>query len=194
MRLEDIAARVKEQMPEKRWIHTLGVIEAAELLAVRYGANVEKAVIAATLHDMCKYWPVEKQADAIRESGQSLDVLLYDKQLWHAHAGAYLAKRDYGIEDEEILDAIRYHTSGRERMTLLDKVVCLADYIEHGRDFPGVIEMRELAEHSLEESLLLGFNGTIRVLIERGQIIFPLTVLSRNGLITEIKANQVGGN
>lgn len=194
MKHEDMIALVKEQMSDKRWAHTAGVMGTAEKLALQYSADVEKAIIAATLHDMCKHWPVDRQAEAIRESGLGLEVLSYDKPLWHAHAGAYIANRDCGIEDEEILDAIRYHTSGREHMTLLDKVVCLADYIEPGRDFPGVTQMRELAEHSLEEALIAGFDGTIKFLMEKGQIIYPLTVLTRNGLITEMKSNQVGGN
>lgn len=194
MNLEEMIAKVKEQMPAKRWNHTLGVMETAEKLALLYGADVNKAVIAATLHDMCKHWPIDQQEEAIRESGEWLDVLDYDKQLWHAHAGAYVAARDCEVADEEILNAIRFHTSGREQMTLLDKVVCLADYIEPGRDFPGVVEMRQLAEKSLEEALVAGFDGTIKFLIERGQIIYPLTVLTRNDLVREIKAKQAGGN
>jgi predicted HD superfamily hydrolase involved in NAD metabolism len=188
MNHEDMIIKVKEQMPAKRWNHTLGVMETAEKLALRYGADVNKAVIAATLHDMCKHWPIDLQEEAIRESGEWLDVLEYDKQLWHAHAGAYVAARDCGVTDEEVLESIRFHTSGREQMTLLDKVVCLADYIEPGRDFPGVVEMRQLAEKSLEEALVAGFDGTIKFLIERGQIIYPLTVLTRNDLIRDIKA------
>lgn len=181
-----LIARVSEQMPERRWQHTLGVMETSVRLAHRFGADPVKADLAAILHDMCKYWPVERQAEAIRESGVGLEVLDYDKQLWHAQAGAYRAERDFAIQDVEILDAIRYHTSGREHMTLLDKVVCLADYIEPGRDFPGVDRLRELAEHSLEEALLAAFDGTISMLIERRQIIFPLTLLTRNALILEM--------
>lgn len=181
-----LIAKVSEQMPERRWQHTVGVMETSVRLARRFGADPVKADLAAILHDMCKYWPVERQAEAIRESGVGLEVLDYDKQLWHAHAGAYQAKKDFGIQDVEILDAIRYHTSGRERMTLLDKVVCLADYIEPGRDFPGVDRLRQLAESSLEEALLAAFDGTISMLIERRQVIFPLTLLTRNALIIEM--------
>jgi len=190
MNHEDMVIKVQQQMPAKRWNHTLGVMQTAEKLALRFGADVNKAVIAATLHDMCKHWPVEQQAEAVRESGEWLDILDYDKQLWHAHAGAYVAARDCKVTDQEILDAIRYHTSGRVHMTLLDKVVCLADYIEPGRDFPGVVRMRELAEHSLEEALIAGFDGTIQFLIEKKQIIYPLTVLTRNDLMKEIRLKQ----
>ncbi|UUZ96191.1 bis(5'-nucleosyl)-tetraphosphatase (symmetrical) YqeK [Paenibacillus sp. P25] len=190
MKREELIESVRSQMPAKRWEHTEGVMATAVLLAKRYGADPVKAELAAILHDVCKYWPVEEQARVIRENGLPQDLLDYDKELWHAHAGAFVARNRYGIDDEEVLDAIRYHTSGRERMTLLDKVVCLADYIEPGRDFPGVHNIREIAEHSLEGALVAGFDGTIRFLLDKGRRIYPLTVLSRNGLLTELQRRE----
>ncbi|WP_166238444.1 bis(5'-nucleosyl)-tetraphosphatase (symmetrical) YqeK [Paenibacillus turpanensis] len=179
----EIAESVKSQMPEKRWLHTLGVIESAKVLAERYGADPVKADLAALMHDVAKFWPIEKQREWIVEYGLRSDVLDYDKELWHAPVGAEAAKRMYGIQDEEVLDAIRYHTSGREHMTLLDKVVCLADYIEPGRSFPGVEQIRLIAERSLEKSLAAAFGTTIQFLIGKEKRIYPLTVLARNGLL-----------
>jgi predicted HD superfamily hydrolase involved in NAD metabolism len=186
MNREQLIAAVKEQMPEKRWLHTLGVMETSVLLAERFGADPVKADLAAILHDYCKYWPVQDQAQIIRDNDLPQDLLEYDKELWHSHAGAYVAKTRFGIEDEEILNAIRYHTSGRERMTKLDKVVCLADYMEPGRDFPGVHNIREIAEHSLEKALIAGFDSTISFLVSKGKRIYPLTILTRNDLIEQI--------
>jgi predicted HD superfamily hydrolase involved in NAD metabolism len=190
MNKQDIASAVQKQMPEVRWRHTMGVTETSIQLAHKYGADEEKAELAAILHDCCKYWPIHNQAEALREQGARddglEDVLSYDKELWHAPAGAYIAKRDYAVGDEEVLDAIRYHTTGRAGMTLLDKIVCLADYIEPGRDFPGVHNIRELAEHSLEKALIAGFDSTIRFLLEKGKRIYPLTIRARNSLIQEI--------
>jgi predicted HD superfamily hydrolase involved in NAD metabolism len=185
MQFEQMMATVEAQLPEKRWKHTLGVIESSVELAKRFGADPDKARIAALLHDIAKYWPAQRQREAVEADGHpaGLDTLQYDKPLWHSHAGAYVARTEFGIEDEEILDAIRYHTSGRIGMTLLEKVVCLADYIEPGRDYPGVEELRKLAETSLERALLAGFDGTIMHLIETGKRIYPLTVLSRNDLL-----------
>ncbi|MBE1443334.1 bis(5'-nucleosyl)-tetraphosphatase (symmetrical) YqeK [Paenibacillus sp. OAS669] len=186
---------VKAQMPAKRWEHTLGVMESAVMLARQYGCDPDKAYLAAILHDVCKFWPVKDQESIIRENGLPADLLDYDKELWHSFAGAFVAQRDYGIDDEEILDAIRYHTSGRAGMTLLEKVVCLADYIEPGRDFPGVNNIREIAEHSVEKALVAAFDGTIRFLLEKGKKVYPLTMLSRNSLIDEIKRQeQAAGN
>jgi len=187
MNCERLIAAVKEQMPERRWLHTLGVMETSVLLAKRFGADPVKADLAAILHDYCKYWPVQDQANIIRENDLPQDLLDYDKELWHSHAGAYIAQTQFGIDDEEILDAIRYHTSGREHMTLLDKVVCLADYMEPNRDFPGVHNIREIAEHSLEKALIAGFDSTISFLLSKGKRIYPLTILTRNDLLTQIQ-------
>ena len=189
MSIDEAMALVEREMPAKRWRHTLGVIDAAVALAERFGGDAEKARIAAVLHDVAKYWPVERQREAIALDGDAagLDTLLYDKELWHSHAGAYVARRDFGVDDDEVLDAIRYHTSGRPGMTQLEKIVCLADYIEPGRDFPGVDRLRELSERSLEEALVAGFDGTLRFLIDQGKRIYPLTVLTRNDLLTHIR-------
>lgn len=186
MNREELMAAVKEQMPERRWLHTLGVMETSVILANRFGGDAVKADLAAILHDYCKYWPIEEQAKIIRENDLPQDLLDYDKELWHSHAGAYIAKAKFGIHDEEILDAIRYHTSGRVQMTLLDKIVCLADYMEPGRDFPGVDLIRKIAEHSLEKALIAGFDSTISFLITKGKRIYPLTVLTRNDLLEQI--------
>ncbi|HZG76544.1 MAG TPA: bis(5'-nucleosyl)-tetraphosphatase (symmetrical) YqeK [Paenibacillus sp.] len=189
MSIDEAMELVEREMPAKRWRHTLGVVDAAVALAERFGGDAEKARIAAVLHDVAKYWPVERQREAIVLDGDAagLDTLLYDKELWHSHAGALVARRDFGVTDAETLNAIRYHTSGRPGMTLLEKIVCLADYIEPGRDFPGVDRLRELSERSLEEALIAGFDGTLRFLIEQGKRIYPVTVLTRNDLLTHIR-------
>jgi predicted HD superfamily hydrolase involved in NAD metabolism len=189
MNRKQLIESVKKQMPASRWEHTLGVMETAVLLARSYEADADKAHLAAVLHDVCKYWPVKDQGDVILDHGLPADLLDYDKEIWHAHAGAFIAQRDYGVNDEEVLDAIRYHTTGRQHMTLLDKVVCLADYIEPGRDFPGVHTIREIAEHSVERALLAAFDGTIRLLLEKGRKVYPLTIEARNSLVDELKLN-----
>lgn len=180
---EALIEEVSDQMPDKRWKHTLGVMESSVKLAQRYGADPARAETAAILHDVAKYWPVERMREIIEQNGLSAELLKYDKQLWHAEVGAFVAEHDYGITDSEVLDAIRYHTSGRENMSLLEKIVCLADYIEPGRDFPGVDEIRRLAKVSLEEGLVAGLDSTISLLLEKRRIVFPLTVLARNDLV-----------
>lgn len=177
---------VSAQMPARRWTHVEGVMATSVSLAERFGADPVKADLAALLHDLAKFWPIERQESVMREHGLNPELLEYDKQLLHAEVAAFVAEQEYGIDDPEVLDAIRYHTSGRVGMTLLDKIVCLADYIEPGRNFPGVDRMRELAEHNLEQALVAGFDSTITFLIEKQKIIFPLTVLARNDIVRRL--------
>mgnify|MGYP001161903022 CR=1 FL=1 len=191
MNLESLQEKVRSQMPAERWEHTLGVIATSMELAKRYGADVEKAELAAILHDYAKYWPAEKQRRTIEEDGRAAELLQYDPVLWHAEVAAIVAEAELKINDQEVLDAIRYHTSGRASMTKLEKVVCLADYIEPGRQFPGVEHIRAEAKISLEHGLLAALDHTILFLLEKRKKIFPRTLEARNGLIDEIeRTNQ----
>ncbi|ANE48932.1 phosphohydrolase [Paenibacillus swuensis] len=190
MTREAMMKAVEGAMPLKRWKHTLGVMETAVTLAQRFGGDPHKADLAALLHDYAKYWPTDRMEAVIREQGLPHELLEFDKELWHAPVGAYAVQRDFGIEDEEVLDAIRYHTSGRADMTLLDRIVCLADYMEPGRDFPGVDRIRELAEENLNLALVAGFDSTIGLLVSKNKRILPSTVEARNSLITEVRTSK----
>lgn len=190
MNREKLIESVQSRMPARRWEHTLGVMETSVRLARRYGADPFKAELAAILHDVAKYWPAEELEETIRripvpEELAPEKLLACGQVLLHAPIGAWIAETEYGITDGEVLDAIRYHTTGRERMTLLDKVVCLADYIEPGRDYPGVERIRELAEENLENALVAGLDSTVVFLISKNKPIFPLTILARNQLLQE---------
>ena len=187
MNREAMIEAVKSEMPERRWTHTLGVMETAVILAERFGADPVKAEQAAILHDVAKYWKTSRMESVIRQEGLPADLLEFDKELWHAPVGALTAEKLFGVTDLEVLDAIRYHTSGRVGMTLMDKIVCLADYMEPGRDFPGVHKIRELAQHSVEKALIAGFDSTISYLLEQGKRIYPLTVAARNDLLLFIR-------
>jgi predicted HD superfamily hydrolase involved in NAD metabolism len=190
MKREQLLEAVREQITKHRYEHTLGVMETAIELANKYGADKKKAETAAILHDYCKFWPEDKMREIIETTpGIPKDLLEHDKELWHAHVGAEVVRRDLGIDDEEVLNAIRYHTSGRENMTLLEKVVCLADYIEPGRQFPGVEELREAAKEDLDRALAKAFGNTITFLIGREKRVYPLTVLARNSLVKSKKKN-----
>ncbi|MDF2724208.1 MAG: phosphohydrolase [Paenibacillus sp.] len=184
---ELLMEETKSQMPMKRWKHTLGVMATSVELANRFGGDAVKAELAALLHDYCKYWPIDEQRRVFVEQGLDADMLNYDPQLLHGPIAAEVAQAKYGVDDDEVLDAIRYHTSGRVHMTLLDKIVCLADYIEPGRDFPEVHNMRKIAEHSLERALVAGFDSTIQFLLAKGKKVYPLTLMARNALLDELK-------
>ncbi|MFS1513576.1 bis(5'-nucleosyl)-tetraphosphatase (symmetrical) YqeK [Chengkuizengella sp. SCS-71B] len=187
MKRDKFIQAVQQQMPNKRWLHTLGVMETSVALAEQYGADPVKADLAALLHDYCKYWPTERQKEWVIKEHLPVELLQYDKQLWHGPVAAEIVQQEFSIKDEDVINAIRYHTSGRKNMSMLEKVVCLADYMEPGRDFPGVEQIRELSKESIEKALIAGFDSTIRFLISKGRKVYPLTVESRNFLIDEVK-------
>lgn len=189
MERQQMIELVKAEMPERRWRHTEGVMATAKSLAARYGEDPERADLAAILHDVAKFWSIDRQESIILNEGLDAEVLRYDKELWHAPVGAWVAEQQYGVSDEGVLDAIRYHTSGRKGMTKLEKIVWLADYIEPGREFPGVDAIRELSEADLDKAVLAGLDGTIGFLLAKGKRIYPLTIAARNGLIEEIRGS-----
>lgn len=178
---------VKKQLTERRYQHTLGVTESAIKLANRYGADVKKAELAAIFHDYAKFRPKEEMRGIIVSQGMAATLLDFHSELWHAPVGAYLVEKEAGITNTEILDAIRYHTSGRVGMTLLDKIIYLADYIEPGRLFPGVDEVRETAEISLNQAVIEAMRNTIVFLMKKKQAVYPDTFHSYNDLIMKTK-------
>jgi len=186
MNRDQIIEDVRSAMPERRWIHTEGVMSTSIELAHRYGEDPQAAELAAIIHDTAKYWSIDSQESYIREHQLDVGILAYDKELWHAEIGAAVAKIKYNIHNEHIINAIRYHTSGRRGMSRLEKIVWVADYIEPGRAFPGVEIARSLATVSLEKAMLFGLNQTIQFLLEKGKRIYPLTVDARNGIIDEL--------
>lgn len=174
---------VKEQITEKRYIHTLGVMETAIQLAQKYGADQKKAETSAIFHDYAKFRPLEEMKRILVDQHFDARLLQFNPELWHAPVGAYLVEKEVGIMDTEILNAIHYHTSGRIGMTLLDKIIYLADYIEPGRNFPGVEEARELAQENLNKALIYSVRNTIQYLLNRNQTVYPDTIDFYNDLV-----------
>lgn len=173
---EQLFEAAKQQMSKQRYEHTQRVYETALDLAELYDADLKKTEIAAILHDYAKFRRIDEMEQIISEDPNSpKDVLTSNKELWHAFAGAVLVEREVGITDVEILAAIRYHTTGRKGMSVLEKVIWLADYIEPGRSFPGVIEVREQAKTNLDKALLMGLKNTILFLEQRNTGIHSLT-------------------
>lgn len=174
---------VKEQLTEHRYKHTLGVMETAINLAQRYHVDEKKAELAAIFHDYAKFRPKEEMKQIIIEQGMAKNLLDFNSELWHAPVGAFLVETEVGITDVEVLDAIRFHTSGRAGMTPLEKVIYLADYIEPGRHFPGVDEVREMAETHLETALIQAMKNSIQFLMRKNQPVYPDTIYTYNDLV-----------
>lgn len=183
---EKLMEATRRQMPASRWEHTLRVMETAVELARRTGANPEKAEIAAILHDYAKFWPEEKLQEGILRYRLPRELLQYSPVLWHAPVGAEAVREGLGIDDEEVLEAIRSHTTGRPGMSLLEKVIFLADYIEPGRSLSGVEEVRRLAREDLNRAILKALDNTILYLIGRGFKVYPQTLLTRNDMLDQI--------
>ncbi|MBD1382073.1 bis(5'-nucleosyl)-tetraphosphatase (symmetrical) YqeK [Metabacillus arenae] len=183
MKREEALFLVKKQLTEHRYQHTLGVMETAVHLAKVYGADAAKAELAAIFHDYAKFRPKEEMKQVILTQNMSKDLLIHHSELWHAPVGAYLVQLEAGVSDEEVLDAIRYHTSGRPGMTLLEKVIYVADYIEPNRQFPGVEQVRELAEKSLDQAMVKALQNTIIFLMKKNQAVYPVTIETYNSLV-----------
>lgn len=181
---EETAKKIAVALSKSRYEHTLGVVLCAKALAERYGVDIPAAKWAALLHDCAKKIADDEAIAMCLAWGIELDeIMLAATQLIHGPLGAELAKREYGIEDESILDAIRFHTTGKPSMSLLCKIVFLADMIEPGRSFIGVKELRTLAYSDLDKAVQKAMDQTIAFILQRNELLHPLTVLARNELL-----------
>ena len=162
--------------------HVLGTEQETIRLAERYGADVEKARVAALLHDCTKKLNMEQQLDLCRRYGIELDELEQKAlKLLHAKTGAAVARDVFGVDDE-IYTAIWWHTTGHANMTLLEKIIYLADYIEPSRDFPGVDKLRRACYEDLDKGLLLGLEMTVQEMTDMGNPVHHATIEARDAL------------
>lgn len=169
-------------LKHKRIPHVLGTEQEAIRLAERYGADVEKARIAALLHDCTKKLDLEEQLSLCRHYHIELDEMeQWALKLLHSKTGAAIARDVYGVDDE-IYNAIWYHTTGRANMTLLEKIMYLADYIEPSRDFPGVDKLRKVCYEDLDRGLLMGLEMTIEEMTSMGNPVHHATLSARDAL------------
>ncbi|HEL9634452.1 TPA: bis(5'-nucleosyl)-tetraphosphatase (symmetrical) YqeK [Streptococcus suis] len=181
---------IRAAMKPARFQHVLGVEEAALVLADQYGCDPKKASLAALLHDYAKEVEDQVFLDLIAKYNLDKDLLNWDNNIWHGVVGAYKIAEDFGLKDEEIFQAIQRHTVGAGQMTLLDKVLYVADYIEPNRDFPGVDEARRIAKESLDKAVAYETAQTISYLAKKGVPIYPQTLETYNGHVTYLKEQE----
>ena len=163
---------IQERMGQRRYIHSINVAESAVELARHYGADEGKAEIAGILHDCCKEIPREEMLQIMTQGGIILDAVEKGtSKLWHPIAGSVYSRDILGIDDADILNAIRYHTTGRAGMSLLEKIIFVADFISAERDYDGVDIMRNKAFECLEDAMLVGLQFTITDLAKRKKTI-----------------------
>jgi len=184
-REQEILQVVKEKMPEKRYIHTLGVRDTAVILAKRYGADIDAAITAAIIHDIAKYADLQWMRQIVRDHALDPALLPWENEILHGPVGAVIAKEQFGIENEDILNAIRYHTTGRVNMSKLEKIIYVADMIEPNRQFDGVERLRKLAEENLDKAMKACVKHTISFLVATEQRIYPLSIECYNDLMRE---------
>ena len=168
---------IKPMLTQKRFEHSLNVSEEAVKLAKKYGADTEKAELAGLLHDILKDTPPEKQLKILADFGIIMsDVELSAKKFWHAISGAVYIKHVLHIEDEDVYNAVRYHTTGRKNMTLLEKVIFIADFISKDRNYK-----------SLDKAIVEGIAFTITELAKDRAPIVPETIDAYNDAVWALR-------
>lgn len=182
-KIEEIQCKMEALLPVSRFTHTIGVAHLASSIAMCYGENIQKSMLAGLLHDNAKYIAYEQ---AILECEQYnipvTDTERSNPMLLHGKLGAYYARTRYGIEDEEIISAISFHTTGKPAMTFLEKSIFLADYIEPRRmqfTTPNLSVIRTTAFHNIDLSVYYALDNTLKYLYRTKR---PIDVLSEQAL------------
>lgn len=170
--IEDIIETLKIKLSKKRFTHSMNVADAAVKLAKAHGADPDKAYLAGLVHDICKEIPHEEQLLMAKNCGRDFtpaEALV--PPLYHSAAGAYYCENVLGIHDEDILNAVRFHTTGRGGMSRLEEVIFLADLVSAERDYKDVDEMRKLAFEDVDKAMLYALKFQIGDVLKKGSVI-----------------------
>ena len=175
--LEEVRVKVGKFQNSTRFEHTIGVMYTAASLAMCHREDIERSLLAGLLHDCAKGFTYDEQISLCKNYGIELsDGEKACPDLIHAKLGEYLAKTDYSVSEQAVLDAIRWHTTGRPNMTTLEKIIYIADYIEPNRNkAPNLAEIRHLAYQSIDECVLVISEATLGYLRARGGVIDKMT-------------------
>lgn len=184
MDYEEIRCRLERMIDPERYQHTLRVVEVATRLAEHYQISVEQARIAGLLHDCAKGLSRFHLLRKLQGFDIVDDMELAVEALLHGPVGAIIAEEEFGITDDQIIRAIRYHTTGSTDMSLLEKIIFIADYIEPNRHCPGIDEVRQLAFIDLDQAIILAAGRTIIFEINRNNPIHLRTIEMRNALLS----------
>ena len=181
-----ISDYIEKNLSEKRRIHTEGVRKTAVMLAEKYGEDVDKAEVAALCHDMYRGINIDLLNDYVNQLG--LDKKYMDNpNLAHGKIAAVMIKKEYGIDDQDIINAVSFHTTGRAGMSELEKIIYLADAIEPGRDYPSVNQLREAVDRGLNEALIMSLERTIEYVRQQGHFLDEDTLKARDYYLKEEK-------
>ncbi len=181
---------LKENLSQKRYTHSLNVAEECRKLAVKYGEDPDKAYFAGLLHDICKELPDDEQKKIVLESNFSVcREELETRSLWHAIAGAYFIKTHFGVEDIDIINAVRFHTVGRAGMTRLEEIVYIGDLISADRDYKDVDRMRKISYTDINSAMLEAFSYSIKSVVKKGGLI-PICTAEGYNFYTRLYKNE----
>lgn len=176
---------LKENLNDERYIHTLGTADCAKELAKKFKLNSEKAYVAGLLHDCAKCFSNEKLIEIIKAHLEVEDSEMQNYKTLHAPVSAYIAEKEFGVDDMEILSAIRWHTLGKLNMTDFEKIVFVADKIEPNtreKEYSDKIRALLDEENGLNKALLKCYKETIKSLVKRNLKICLLTIEIYNKL------------
>lgn len=183
---DELVQRVKESInKQSRFEHCLRVEQTAIKLAEKNHCDVEQAAVAGLIHDYAKERNNQEFQQVIKNKNLDPDLLNWGNFIWHGEVGAEIIRDELGITDETILNAVRRHTIGAPEMTILDKIVYVADYIEPGRQFPEVNYAREIAFADLDDGVRFETQQTLKYLLENNKKIYPAAILTYNKWNTE---------
>ncbi|MGE5613845.1 MAG: bis(5'-nucleosyl)-tetraphosphatase (symmetrical) YqeK [Bacillota bacterium] len=193
MSIGEIKNILKRMLTHRRYEHSVKVMEAAVMLAEKYGEDVEKAAVAGLVHDCAKDLKDGEVFELCEKYGITTDKIMRSQpELLHGPVGAFLARDLFGIDCPRVLDAISVHTMGRRGMDKLGSIIFIADYIEENRDYPGVGVIRTAAEESLEKAIIAGIDNTIRHVLDKGRLLHPQTVDTRNWALEKLTERNAG--
>lgn len=186
--MTDYIEIIKKRLDPYRFYHSMCVAECAKKLAKKYGCDEEKAYTAGVVHDIMKNTPPDEQLEFLEKLSVKLsNAELANPKLYHAISGAYYVKNELKIDDEDIFNAVRYHTTGREGMSVLEKVIFVADFVSEDRNYNGIDEIRAASEESLEKAMMIGISFTIKEIVDKKQSLHIDSVKTYNELILEVK-------
>lgn len=189
MKYEQAKKLVKKNLSEKRYTHTKNVKKMAVKLAKRWGADPEKAALAAILHDAAKELPKDRQLQIFAENAIIAEnAPMRPTSVWHGIAAAILCETEWGVHDPEVLSAIRCHTTGKPGMSLLDKIIYMADMTSAERDYPGVEALRDEEFEDLDMALLHALKRTIDFVKEKGGRLDDQSVAAYEDLCAQLGA------
>lgn len=173
MDVQALINNISQRMPEQRFKHVLRVTETAVKLAEKHRISTKDAETASLFHDIAKFMDKEKLRTVIVNEHLDITLLSFHHELWHGPVGAIIAQKEFDIENEDVLNAIRFHTTGRAGMSKLEKLIYVSDMIEPGRNFPGVEQLRAKSLDNLDQTMKACIYHSVNFLLSKKVPVYP---------------------